>query len=87
MPFESDKFDYIICVGSVINYIDDFASLSEFYRVLKKNGILIFEYENSKGYEYLGKEDLNKMLFLQISYIWEKNINNGYIHTNILKEF
>lgn len=74
MPLESDKFDYIICVGSVINYSDAFASLSEFYRVLKKNGILIFEYENSKGYEYLGKEEFKQDAILtNIIYMGEKH--------------
>lgn len=54
MPFSSEIFDKIICVGSVINYCDASAVIAEFSRVLKRNGNLILEFESSGGFEYKG---------------------------------
>lgn len=54
MPFTSSMFHKVICVGSVINYCDASATITEFSRVLKTNGTLILEFENSSGYEYKG---------------------------------
>ena len=54
MPFTASVFNRIICVGSVINYCDASATITEFSRVLKPNGMLILEFENSGGYEYKG---------------------------------
>ena len=54
IPIEDNTFDYIICVGSVINYIHNISkALSEFRRVLKINGKLILEYERSNTAELL----------------------------------
>jgi len=55
LPFENNTFDAVLCVGSVINYCDPFATLLEFHRVLKPRGILLLEFENSYSFEYLGK--------------------------------
>lgn len=55
MPFEDNFFDYIVCVGSVINYCDALTSIHEMSRVIKPKGLLILEYESSYGYEYYGK--------------------------------
>jgi SAM-dependent methyltransferase len=52
IPFSSEYFDNVICVGSVINYCDAIKSLSEIARVLKRNGYFILEYESSHGYEH-----------------------------------
>jgi SAM-dependent methyltransferase len=60
LPFPDEMFDYIICVGSVINYCDAIAAIAEMSRVLKKHGILILEFENSFGFEYLGKTEYGK---------------------------
>lgn len=54
MPINDAIFDAAICVGSVINYCDAAASIAELSRVLKQNGTLILEFENSLGYEYKG---------------------------------
>lgn len=54
MPIDDAVFDAAICVGSVINYCDAAASIAEFARVLKENGTLVLEFENSSGYEYKG---------------------------------
>lgn len=56
MPFKDSSFDVVICVGSVINYCDAIIALNEISRVLKKNGILILEFENSYSFEYRGTQ-------------------------------
>lgn len=53
LPCEDDFFDYIICVGSVINYCDAFAAIGEMSRVLKPQGQLILEFERSESGEFL----------------------------------
>ncbi len=60
LPFADDSFDNIVCVGSVINYCDALAAISEMSRVLRKGGNLILEFESSWGFEYLGKEAYKK---------------------------
>lgn len=60
MPFTSSMFNRVICVGSVINYCDANATIAEFSRVLKTNGTLILEFENSGGYEYKNTPIYNK---------------------------
>lgn len=56
LPFAENSIDNILCVGSVLNYCDAIAAISEFNRVLKYNGHLILEYESSWGFEYIGKK-------------------------------
>ena len=57
LPFDNATFDNCICVGSVLNYCDAVAALSELSRVLKTNGELVLEFENSWGYRYRGTKD------------------------------
>ncbi|HXA03070.1 MAG TPA: class I SAM-dependent methyltransferase [Cytophagaceae bacterium] len=65
LPLPPDQFDMAICVGSVINYCDPVAVISEFARVLKHSGCLILEFENSHTLELLGKRTFNKKAVLQ----------------------
>lgn len=60
MPINKKTFDIIICVGSVLNYCDAMKVFSEFDRVLKENGYIILEFENSKTLEIFGKPPYNK---------------------------
>lgn len=60
LPFNDSFFDNIICVGSVLNYCDALAAISEMARVLKLNGNLILEFESSWGFEYLHKNCYKK---------------------------
>lgn len=55
MPFPDFRFDSIICVGSVINYCDAGAVITEFSRVSKPGATLVLEFENSAGYEFRKK--------------------------------
>lgn len=52
MPFNNESFDIVICVGSVLNYCDSLKAINELSRVLRKNGTLILEFENSYSFEY-----------------------------------
>lgn len=60
IPLEDNQFDIIICVGSVLNYSDALKSISEFSRLLKKNGFLIIEFETSQSLEYISTEHFFK---------------------------
>lgn len=53
IPLNKDEINFILCVGSVLNYTDAILSIKEFSRVIKKNGYLILEFENSYSYEYI----------------------------------
>ena len=52
LPFANCSFDHCICVGSVLNYCDALAALSELSRIIKYDGELILEFENSWSYRY-----------------------------------
>lgn len=60
MPFSNEQFDLIICVGSVLNYCDPIAVMKEFSRVLKTNGHIILEFEQSRTFELLFKKGYNQ---------------------------
>lgn len=64
IPIENEKFDIILCVGSVINYADPMATIKEFSRLSKKDTCLILEFENSKTLELLFSKNYNKKVVL-----------------------
>lgn len=53
LPFQNSIFDFAICVGDVINYCDAEKAINELHRVIKKQGKLIVEFENTCAYEYI----------------------------------
>lgn len=63
-PFTNNTFDLIICVGSVINYVDAMTSIKELSRVLKSNGTLIVEFESSRNLEFLFTKSFNKSAYI-----------------------
>jgi len=84
-------FDYIICVGSVINYCDAIASISEMSRVSKTKGKLILEFENSYSFEYFARteygssaEIVTTKYFEQLHNLWVYSLD--YIQ-GILMEY
>lgn len=81
MPFKDDIFDVIICVGSVINYCDAAACLSEFNRVLKPNGLLILEFENSHSYEYFGKKAYKKNAYI-VDCIFQSKEHRNWVYSH-----
>lgn len=60
LPFEDNTFDVCICVGTVINYCNPKKSIKELSRVLKPNGKLILEFENSHSIEFLFSKGFGK---------------------------
>jgi ubiquinone/menaquinone biosynthesis C-methylase UbiE len=91
LPFSDAMFDYVICVGSVIDYCDAAASIAEMSRVIKKHGMLILEFENSFSFEYLGRKEYGKSAEIvntkymdQSHYLWVYSFD--YIK-RILSEF
>jgi len=71
IPLGDKQFDLILCVGSVINYCDPIIVMSQFERLLKPNGYIILEFENSYTLELFGKKSFNKKATLV------KTFNNG----------
>lgn len=65
IPLQDCSIDCVICVGSVINYVDIQKAMSEFSRILKPNGILILEYERSNSAEFLFTKKYAKTVFMQ----------------------
>lgn len=60
LPFANNSFNGIVCVGSVLNYCDAIAAISELSRVLCNGGKMILEFESSCSYEFLGKSTFAK---------------------------
>lgn len=90
LPFKNDTFDSIICVGSVINYCSAFESIMEFSRTIRKNGILIIEFERSQSAELWFSKDFNKQATLQ-HYNYLNNIHTLWLYSEnyvckVLKE-
>ncbi len=58
--FSDEAYDIVICAGAALNYTDSMEAIDEFRRVLRPNGLLVLEYENSNVSEFLLKKDFNK---------------------------
>lgn len=86
MPFNNLFFDNILCVGSVLNYCDALAALSELSRVLKPNGNLILEYESSWGFEYLHKDCYKKDACIITTEYIEKQHNQWLYSPKYIKK-
>lgn len=53
LPFANETFTHLICVGSVINYCDPLVCISEFSRVLKRNGKILIDFDSSDSHEFI----------------------------------
>ncbi len=54
LPFKKEAFDSVVSLGGVLNHIPNYIlALSEINRVLKKDGIFIFDVENKWNLEFL----------------------------------
>ena len=72
---ENQCIDLALCVGSVINYCDPLSVIRELSRVLKKNGYLILEFENTYSLELLFKKSFNaRRTLLKTFYQGEEEI-------------
>ena len=54
LPFADNSFDFVLCVGCVVNYCDIVRATSELARVLKPGGKLILDWERAHCWEFLG---------------------------------
>lgn len=80
MPFENSTFDSIICVGDVINYCDAEKAIKELARVIKKQGKMIIEFENSNAYEYMQEKYYGcSKVITNLEYMQE--ITNQYLYS------
>jgi SAM-dependent methyltransferase len=57
LPFGDAMFDGCLCAGSVIDYCDARKALSEFARVVRSGGFLIFDFEQTRTLQLLGKKE------------------------------
>ncbi|QXV63717.1 class I SAM-dependent methyltransferase [Mucilaginibacter sp. 21P] len=60
LPLSDASYDLVLCVGSVLNYCDPIRVIKEFSRVLKSQGYIVLEFENSKTFELLFKRGYNQ---------------------------
>ena len=65
IELDDSSVDNIICIGSVINYTVASKSMSEFSRILKPGGKLIFDFEKSQNFEFLRSGNYGKKVFIQ----------------------
>lgn len=72
IPFNNDFFDGGICVGSVINYCDPFAVISEISRTLKLGGYFIIDFEQSESWQFYGLKEYKNDATIITSF------NSGY---------
>lgn len=72
IPFHDDFFNAGICVGSVINYCDPFAVISEISRTLKEGGYFIIDFEQSESWQFWGKREYKNDAAIITSF------NSGY---------
>ena len=59
LPFSENTFDAIVCFEAFVHFLDIDKTLHEFYRVLKPNGMFIFNIDNSYGAIRILKESIN----------------------------
>jgi SAM-dependent methyltransferase len=52
LPFQSEAFGCVICVGEVLAYCDPATAIAEFARVLVPSGMLICDFGNSRSFRY-----------------------------------
>lgn len=79
LPFSDETFDSVICVGSVLNYCSLQKAIQELYRVVKKKGKMILEYESSFSFEFICKDFYKKDdVIVKLEYMGEKNEQHLY---------
>ena len=90
IPLANKTMDFILCVGSVINYTDALRSIQEFNRIMKPNAFLILEFESSQSFEYIFTKAFKKNAKMITTFYKNKEekiwvFSNSYMY-NILKQ-
>lgn len=79
LPFGDETFNSVICVGSVLNYCNLSKTIHELYRVVKKSGILILEYESSYSFEFIHNDFYGSNdTIVNLEYMGEENKQHLY---------
>lgn len=53
MPFSDSSFHIVLCVGAVINYCEPYVAIPEIFRVLKRGGYALIDFETTQSAELL----------------------------------
>jgi SAM-dependent methyltransferase len=53
LPFRDGAFEYVVCVGAVLNYVSGAEALSELSRVSSHGAKLLLHFESSKSFEHV----------------------------------
>jgi SAM-dependent methyltransferase len=53
IPFANDIFDVVLCVGAVINYCEPYVAIPELFRVAKRGGLVVIDFETTQSAELL----------------------------------
>jgi SAM-dependent methyltransferase len=53
LPFASNIFDVVLCVGAVINYCEPYVAIPELFRVVKPGGLVVIDFETTQSAELL----------------------------------
>lgn len=85
LPFEDNTFDVCICVGTVLNYCNPKKAIKELSRVLKPNGKLLLEFENSHSIEFLFSKGFGKKVgVVKSKYFGQEHIYRVFSYEYIL---
>lgn len=80
IPCQSSYFDFVICVGSVLNYCDAVKAISELARVLRPGGKIILEFERSHSAEFLFTKQYGQDVFRK-HYQYGKNTHSLWLYS------
>lgn len=73
LPFAGESFDFVLCVGSVLNYSNLLEAMLELSRVIVRNGILVIDVETTNSAEYWFTEHWDKPIaFVLSEYLGEE---------------
>jgi SAM-dependent methyltransferase len=53
IPLANNWFDFVLCVGAVMNYCEPYAAVAELFRVAKPNGTVVIDFETTTSAELL----------------------------------
>lgn len=67
LPLKGSCAGVAMAIGSVINYCSALEFLQEASRVVVAGGYLIFDFEQSNGFEHFGDKDRGKSAFLAVT--------------------
>lgn len=80
LPCQSGSFDFVICVGSVLNYCDAVKAISELSRVLRSGGRIILEFERSHSAEFLFTKHYGQDVFRK-HYLYGENTHSLWLYS------